>query len=262
VRAAIHGIDIVGKGEHRFGVPLGVLQGYLDGRALYGALDVERLVQALAVAVQVAHKRLHAALEVKGLLRAVTLVEKVDRQAAGEKGHLAEALGERLEAIVQHVNDRLIGEEASASAMPLGRAVVDHRGYRNTALVALGVAVPLVAHLDLEPARQGVHGGDADAVEPAGHLVASTAELAAGVQHRVYHFQRVPAGRLFLADGNATAVVGYRHRRVLADDDVDTITDPGEGLVDGVVDHFGDQVVQAADVGAADVHARPAADGL
>ena len=44
--------------------------------------------------------------------------------------------------------------------------------------------------------------------------------------------------------------------------DVDAVAEAGHRLVDGVVDDLVDEVVQAALVGAADVHAGAAADGL
>ena len=43
---------------------------------------------------------------------------------------------------------------------------------------------------------------------------------------------------------------------------VDPVAVTGHRLVDGVVDDLADEVVEAADVGGADVHARPAADCL
>jgi hypothetical protein len=46
------------------------------------------------------------------------------------------------------------------------------------------------------------------------------------------------------------------------DGDVDAVAGAGHGLVDGVVDDLEDHVVQGLGVGAADVHARPPADGL
>ena len=99
-------------------------------------------------------------------------------------------------------------------------------------------------------------------MEAAGHLVAAAAELAAGVEHGVDDLERVLAGRV-LADRHAAAVV----------DDLDQCRPAaivtwivrgvaGHRLVDRVVDDLPDEVVEAADVGRADVHARAAANGL
>ena len=46
------------------------------------------------------------------------------------------------------------------------------------------------------------------------------------------------------------------------DDDFDAVADSGQGLVNRVVHHFINEVVQGLDVRAAHVHARAAADGF
>ncbi len=46
------------------------------------------------------------------------------------------------------------------------------------------------------------------------------------------------------------------------DDDFDAGADPGQGLVNRVIHHFIDEVVQGLDVGTAHVHAGAAADGF
>src|SRR5204862_4321351 len=63
-------------------------------------------------------------------------------------------------------------------------------------------------------------------------------------------------------DRNAAAVVGLGDRVVRVDDDVDDRAVAGERLVDRVVDDLPDQVMQAADTGRADVHARALAHGI
>ena len=55
-------------------------------------------------------------------------------------------------------------------------------------------------------------------------------------------------------DGNAAAVVDHRHRAIDVNGDVDLIAEPGEGLIDGVVDDLVDQMVQARGSGGPDVH--------
>ena len=60
-------------------------------------------------------------------------------------------------------------------------------------------------------------------------------------------------------DRNAAAVVGHRDKTVGRHLDFDPVGVAGERLVHGVIDHLGEQVVQRLLVGAADIHARPAA---
>ena len=108
-----------------------------------------------------------------------------------------------------------------------------------------------------------VDDADADAVEAAGHLVAAAAELAAGVEHRVDDLERVLAGLLLHAHrarrGRRRSCARCRRRRMRTSM---LRGMAGHGLVDGVVDDLPDEVMQAADIGRADVHARPAPDRL
>ena len=65
------------------------------------------------------------------------------------------------------------------------------------------------------------------------------------------------------ADGDAPAVVDDGHGAVGVDDDLHVRAEPGEVLVDGVVDHLPHEVVQARTVvRVADVHAGALANGL
>ena len=79
--------------------------------------------------------------------------------------------------------------------------------------------MPIAAHLHLAPLREGVHGGDTDAVQAAGDLVAVVVELAAGVS-----MVMTTSGadcRLVHVDRNAAAVVFDRDRAVGVNRDVD-----------------------------------------
>jgi hypothetical protein len=114
--------------------------------------------------------------------------------------------------------------------------------------------------LDLEPVGQRVHDRDADAVQTPGDRVPAAAELAAGVEHGEHHLDgRLPLG-LDDVDRDAAAVVEHPDTAVGQQRHLDGVAVPGQGLVDGVVDHLVDQVVQPALTGGADVHARTLAD--
>jgi hypothetical protein len=110
--------------------------------------------------------------------------------------------------------------------------------------------------------REGVDHRDSDAVEPAGDLVAATAELAAGVEHGQRQGQGgklLPGGGV---GGDAAPVVLDPHPAVLEQREDDPVAVSGQRLVDRVVDDLPDQVVEPALAGRADVHARTLADGL
>jgi hypothetical protein len=63
-------------------------------------------------------------------------------------------------------------------------------------------------------------------------------------------------------DRDAAAVVGDGQESVRTQFDVDEVRMSGQGLVHGVVNDFGEQMMQRLLVGAADVHAGPAAHRL
>jgi hypothetical protein len=99
-------------------------------------------------------------------------------------------------------------------------------------------------------------------VQTAGDRVAAAAELAAGVQDRHDDLERRLALGGVHRDRDATAVVDHAHAAVGEQGDLDVVAVAGQRLVDRVVDHLVDQVVQPALAGGADVHARTLADGL
>src|SRR6185436_16143260 len=110
---------------------------------------------------------------------------------------------------------------------------------------------------------QRVDDRDADAVQSARHLVAAAvAELAAGVEHGEDHLEGRPALLLHRRNRDAATVVDDGDRVVGMDRDVDLRGVAGQGLVDGVVDHLVDEVMQTAHAGRPDVHAGALADGL
>jgi hypothetical protein len=116
--------------------------------------------------------------------------------------------------------------------------------------------------LDLDPFAQRVDGRNTHAVQAAGDLVAAAVELAARVQRGHHQLQ---SGYLLLrvgGDRDTPAVVAHRDTLVFANDDLNLVARTGQRLVDGVIHHLVNQVVQRLDVGAADIHTRPAAHRL
>ena len=117
----------------------------------------------------------------------------------------------------------------------------------------------------LNSCAERVDAAHAHAVQAAGNLVGGGVEFAAGMQLGQHHLHR--GHHLAVADrhhvhGNAAAVVDDGDGVVDVDDDFDLLGVAGQGLVDGVVDHLVDQVVQAHFAGRADVHGRTQAHRL
>jgi hypothetical protein len=117
------------------------------------------------------------------------------------------------------------------------------------------LAVAVDVHF--EPLAQGVDDADAHAVQTARHLVAVGIEFAARVQGRQDHFESADFGLLVLLDGDASPVIFYTAAPVRLNSHRDVVTVAGQGLVDRVVQHLVNEVVQAADAAVADVHLRP-----
>ncbi|MPM45244.1 hypothetical protein SDC9_91930 [bioreactor metagenome] len=123
----------------------------------------------------------------------------------------------------------------------------------------LRVDMPVAMYFRAERFAERVDAAYADAVQAAGDLVAPAAELAARVKHRQRHGERVLARFLMQADRNAAPVVHNGDGVIRANEDFDMRAIARQRLVDGVIDHLGDQMMQPARIGRADVHARAAA---
>ena len=63
-------------------------------------------------------------------------------------------------------------------------------------------------------------------------------------------------------DWDSPAIITYRNLVVLAEVHFNAAGVSGDGLVHGIVEDFGNQMVQGFFVGATDIHAGPTAHGL
>jgi hypothetical protein len=96
-----------------------------------------------------------------------------------------------------------------------------------------------------------------------GIVVAGVLELAAGVQLGHDHFGGGDAFFAMNAGRNAAAIVLDRDRAIRVEFDQNEVAMPRQCLVDGVVRHLENHVVQARSVvGIADIHARALANGV
>ncbi len=164
-----------------------------------------------------------------------------------------------IDRVVEELRVRLEGDEG---AVQLGVAddlhLLGDRAAGELHLVDLAVAVDL----DDQPLAQRVDDRSADAVQAAGYLVASAAEFAAGVQHRIDDLESGSARLGLDVHRDAAAVVGDGDRVAGIDCDRDVRAEAGQRLVDGVVHDLIDKVVETRGRGRADVHAGALAHGL
>src|SRR6185437_15806442 len=95
-------------------------------------------------------------------------------------------------------------------------------------------------------------------MQTAGYAIAAAAELAAGVQNRKGHLQSALPSLMFV-HRDAAPEVPDGYAAIGPERDHHLIAKASHEFVDRIVDDFPEQVVHAAVVGAADVHARAAA---
>jgi hypothetical protein len=100
-------------------------------------------------------------------------------------------------------------------------------------------------------------------MQPSRSIVDLGIEFAARVQRAHDHFQRGLVLEFWMRiDRNAAAIVGHGDEAVRLHLDVDESGVARQRLVHGVVDHFGEEVMQRFLVGAADIHAGTASHRL
>ena len=260
VRPALVGVDVVGERVEGLRIAVVPLQGDLGFDAVLLAAHVDRLVvDHRLVRVEVLHERVDAALVLELVVLPLALVLERDRHPGVEEGQFAQPLGQRVVAEIERLEDRRVRKEGDLGAAPLRLAGHLERGDGPAALVGLLVDLVVAPDLELEPLGERVDDRDADAVQTARDLVALVVELAAGVQHRQHDLGgRLP--RLVHVHGNAATVVDDGHRVVDVNGDRDLAAVAGQRLVDRVVHHLPDEVVEADRPRGADVHRRALAD--
>ena len=148
----------------------------------------------------------------------------------------------------------------SVPCRPCG--VADHRERRHRVAMAEfhRVLFAVAEDAQLEPARQGVDDRDADPVQAARDLVGILVELPARMELGHDDLGGRDAFARVDVDRDAAAVIGHGHRTVGVQRHRHFRCVTGQRLVDGVVHHLVDHVVQArAVIGIADIHAGPLA---
>ena len=279
VRTALDRVDIVDVRVDVLVEVRVVLHGHLDGDGLVG-LQVDGLLgEAAAVAVEVFDELPQAFFGIEDIFRfdrmfdavfviddLVCLAQVAQGQADAlvEVSQFAETVGQGFVVVDtvgggEDLRIRVEGDDGSRiGGFPHDLDVVERLALGILLHEDLAFAVDLCA----EMVGEGVHAGDADAVQTAGNLVAVFAELTAGVEHREDHLE----GGAFLlfvhARRDAAAVIFDGDGIVFVDGNQDVVAETGEGFVDGVVHDFIDEVMETTVADVADVHGRAFADGF
>ena len=151
---------------------------------------------ARLVLVQVLDEGRDAAVVLELVLLAVALVVNRDEDAGVEERQFAQALRQRVEAVLDRFENLRVRPERHLRAATLRRSRHFEIGERMAALVTLLVDLAVPPDLEVEPLGQRVDDGDANAMEAARHLVALVVELAASVEHGEHDFGRRLAARV------------------------------------------------------------------
>ena len=128
----------------------------------------------------------------------------------------------------------------------LTRLPLHHRPDGAAAGEALSPNEAIPPHLGVETDGEGVDHRDTDTVETTGNLISAGIELPAGVEGAEHRGQRRLARLGVAIDRDAPPVIHHPDPSIGEEGHVDLGAEPGHGLVDRVVDHLPDQMVEAA----------------
>ena len=194
VGAAIDGANVISEAKDVVGIGIHApLQGSLNLHPITLGVDIDNLrVQRILLRIHVGHVFLDATLVVVDLLVGLAsriagagpLITEDDPHATIEVGQLAQP---RREGVIVELDagaeDLDIGLEShlGARATHFGGGLGDQAADWRTPLKALVMHLVLAVDRDLHPLGEGVDHGHPHTVKPAGDLIASGAELTAGV---------------------------------------------------------------------------------
>ena len=276
VRAALVRVDVVGKrhdGVRR--ERRGPLHGHLDRTVGAFGLEVDWFVQRFAALVKIGHEVDDAALILEDVAvrlgrgvrhdeaRICAFIGQRDLQTLVQERHLAEARRKHAVIVDGGLSEDLgVGPEGDRGAGVIGSANLVQLLTGFSLLEGDLVFLAIAAHVHPHARGQRVHNRHAHAVQAAGHLVPLAAELAAGVQNGQDDLDRGDLLLGMLVDRDAAPVVGDGDGVIGVNGHLDMAAVTGQRLVDGVVDHLANKMVQAARARRADVHARTLADRL
>ena len=204
--SAFYGVDIVDVGVYLLGIAGVVLKGYVDGddlvgryadgvRNQLGSAGVEVVDELLETFFGIEEFRLEHLPSRSLALAAFVLDEFFDERALVGQAYayslvqVCEFAQTRSERIV--LVDRGLGKDSGVrmegddgSVLVLGAFTRDLHGGDGLALgILLHENLAFAVHFGDEKVGEGVHAGNADAVQTAGNLVVVLAELAACVEH-------------------------------------------------------------------------------
>ena len=269
MRAAIGIGDGIGKGQNLVVVAVVVLHDDIDKDFIALAGNDHRLrVNDLFVFPELLHELLDAVLVEEGfLLQGLDpLVRENDFQARIQEGQLAQTAGQALEfEFGGDGEDRRVRQESDEGAAVLlvfdfadDAEFVGRLSPGESHVMDLAVA----RDFDLEPIGEGVGALGSDTMQASGIFVGALPEFSAGVQVGEHELDRGHLPFRMDINRNAAAVIPHGDRTVHVHGHLNFGAIAGQMLVDGVIEHLEDEMMQTAFIGVADIHPGPFAHGL
>ena len=187
---------------------------------------------------------LDAALIAKLVTFARALILDADADLPVEERQLSQTLAQHIKAVFNELENGSISLEGNFGARLAGFANGRQGCFGIPSLVFLLPNFAVAANLQHEVLAQGVDHADADSMQTARDFVGFRLKFAACVQGGHDHLRRgLPFG-LVQVHRDTTPVVFHGNAFVGVDDNLDGVAIAGQGLIDGVVHHFVNQVVQ------------------
>ena len=269
VGTAFNGVNIVDIRVQVLLVLIVVFQSNLYRHTVSLSRDGNRLGdEFLAVGIEVGDEVDEAVLGIEDLaaifavFHLLTLVGELDGDAVIEVSQLTHAVGEGAIVVFRSLEDGTIGLEGDACAVHVSRTHHFHIVQRFAALIFLFENLAFAIDLCSEMRGQRVDAADTHAVQTTGNLIGALVELTASVQHGQHDLKGRTVFFGVHTRGDTTAVVEHTDGVAGQDADIDLVAIACHGFVDGVVDHFIYQMMQAAEMDVADIHGRTLTHGL
>ena len=249
--------NVVGKAVDVLLIGVIPLHGHLDRDAIFPILaEVKYLgMDGSLVLIQILNEGTDTTLVVEMLLPIVPLIFQTDGNTRVEEGELAQTLGQDFVVELGIREDGRARPETNFSTRLVRVTDLLERCNRITQIIGLLVDMTLTTNGQQQLVRKRVHHRNPYPVQTAGNLVGVIVKLTASVQHG--HDDLSCRNALFFMniDRNTPAIVAHRDGAVSVNDNTDIAAVARQRLVDGVIHHFEDHVMQTrAIVGITDIH--------
>ena len=263
MHAALGRPHVVGKAHHELVVAVVVLHGDLRTGVPLGARHIDHVLKdGCLVPVGPADELPDAALEAHDVLFFLLfpVIGNGNGKTGVQEGLFPHPLVENFVVVnkgVEHLGVRLEGDLRAGVV----RLTHDLHFLGDVAPGELHfIDVAVFMHPHPQPLGQGIDHRRAHAVQAAGDLVSSAAELTAGVQHGIHDLQCGPPGLGLDIHGDTAAVIGNGDGIAGIDGHGNMLAVSGQCLINGVVHDFVDQMMQTGGRRGADIHTGPLAD--